>query len=141
MKSCTQGSSVAIRDGLRDDADIGDARLAKRVDDTGEGAEGNGLIATKEDGVVGMLLLGFDLGGKIVNVNGAVAKIESLIFVDGDDEMILIDFFDGVRFGDVDFDAGLKDGRGDHEDDQKDEDHVDKRDHVDFGEGGLRGFG
>jgi hypothetical protein len=86
-------------------------------------------------------LLGFDLGGKIVNVNGAVAKIEGLLFVDGDDEMILIDFFDGVRFGDVDFDAGLQDGRGDHEDDQKDQDHVDERDHVDFGEGGLGGFG
>jgi hypothetical protein len=141
MKSCAHDSSVAIRDGLRDDADIGDAGLAERVDDTGESAEGNSLIATKKDGVVGMLLLGFDLGGKIVNVNGAVAKIESLIFVDGDDEMILIDFFDGVRFGDVDFDAGLQDGRGDHEDDQKDQDHVDERDHVDFGEGGLGGFG
>jgi hypothetical protein len=141
MKSCAHDSSVAIRDGLRDDADIGDAGLAERVDDTGESAEGNSLIATKKDGVVGMLLLGFDLGGKIVNVNGAVAKIEGLIFVDGDDEMILIDFFDGVSFGDVDFDAGLQDGRGDHEDDQKDEDHVDERDHVDFGEGGLGGFG
>ena len=141
MKSCAHGSSVAIRDGLGDDADIGDAGLAERVDDAGEGAKGNRLIATKKDGVVGTLLLSFDLGRKIVNVNGTVAKIEGLLFVDGDDEMILIDFFDGVGFGDVDLDAGLQDGRGDHEDDEKDEDHVDERDHVDFGEGGLGGFG
>jgi hypothetical protein len=126
---------------LGDDADIGDAGLTERVDDTGEGAEGNRLIATKENGVVGMLLLGFDPGRKIVNVNGAVAKIKGLIFVDGDDEMILIDFFDGVGFGDVDFDAGLQDRGSDHENDEKDEDHVDERDHVDFGERGLRGFG
>ena len=46
-----------------------------------------------------------------------------------------------MSFGDVDLDAGLQNGGGDHEDDQEDEDDVDERNHVDVGEGGLRGFG
>jgi hypothetical protein len=76
-----------------------------------------------------------------VNVDGIVAEIDALVFVDGDDEALLGDFLDGVRFRDVDFDAGLKDGSGDHEDDEKDQDDIDEWDHVDVGEVGLRGFG
>ena len=61
--------------------------------------------------------------------------------VNGDDEALLREVVYCLGFGDVDFDAGLEDGGGDHEDDEEDEDDVDKGDHVDFGERGLRLFG
>src|SRR6266478_6028070 len=57
------------------------------------------------------------------------------------DQALLGDFLDGVRFGDVQLDAGLQDGRGDHEDDEENQYDVDERHHVDLGERGLRGFG
>ena len=78
-----------------------------------------------------MLGLFADFVGELMDVDGIVAEIDELVFVDGDDEVLLSDFLDGVSFGDVDFDAGLQDRSGDHEDDQEDEDHVDERDHVD----------
>jgi hypothetical protein len=131
----------AIGDGLRDDADVGDSRLAKRIDHAGESAKGNGFIAAQEDGVPRMLELLADFACKIVDVDGIVAEINFLGFVDRDDQTLLGDFFYGVGFGDVDFNSGLQDGSGDHEDDQKDKDHINERNHVDFREGGLRGFG
>ncbi len=137
----TLTSFGALGNGLRDNADVGNAGLTKRVDDAGESAEGNGLVAAEKDGVVGMLELLFNFVGEIVDVDSVVAEIDALIFVEGDDEALLGDFFDGVRFGDVDFDTGLKNGSGDHEDDEEDEDDVDERHHVDVGEGGLSGFG
>ena len=81
-----------------------------------------------------MLELFADFVGEIVDVDRVVAEIDALGFVDGDDEALFGDFFDGVGFGDVDFDAGLQDGSGDHEDDQEDEDDIDERHHVDVGE-------
>ena len=134
----TLTSFSALGDGLRDDADVGDAGLAKRVDDAGKSAEGNGFVATEKDGVVGMLELLFNFVGEVVDVDGVVAEIDALVLVEGDDEALLGDFFDGVGFGDVDFDAGLKDGGGDHKNDEENEDDVDERHHVDVGEGGLR---
>ena len=76
-----------------------------------------------------------------MDVDGIVAEIDELVFVDGDDDALFDDFLDGVSFGDIDFDAGLKDGSGDHENYEKTEDDIDERDHVDVGEGGLSGFG
>jgi hypothetical protein len=135
------GSAIAVGDGLGDDADVGDAGLAKGIDDGAEGTEGNGFVgAEKDDVAVGIFGLFFDFGSEVVNVDRIVTEIDALIFVDGDDEFLLGDFLDGVRFGDINLDTGLQDGRGDHEDDEEDEDHVDERDHVDFGKGGLRGF-
>ena len=128
-------------DGFGDDADVGDAGLAEFVDDRGEGAKGNGLIGTKKDGVVGMLLLLLDLSRELVNVDGTITEIDVLVFVDGDDKALLDDFFDGVGLGNVDFDAGLENRRSDHEDDEEDQDDIDERNHVDVGERGLRGFG
>jgi len=133
--------AIAVGDGFRDDADVGDAGLAKFVDDSGEDAERNGLVGAEEDGVVGTLELLFDARGKLVDVHGIVAEIDELVFVDGDDNFLLDEGLDRFRFGDVDFDAGLEDGSGDHEDDEKNEDDIDERDHVDVGKGGLRGFG
>src|SRR5208283_163785 len=134
-------SFVAVGDGLRDDADVGDAGDTKGVDDAAEGAEGNGFVSAKIDDIVLTLGLFFDFVGELVNVDGLVAEVDELPFVHGDNETLLGDFLYRVRFGDVDFDAGLEDGSGDHEDDEEDEDDIDEGNHVDVGEAGLRGFG
>jgi hypothetical protein len=126
---------------LGDDGNVGDARDTEGVDDGAEGAEGNGLVSAKIDDVVLVLGLFSDFVGELVDVDGIVAEIDELLFIDGDDEFLFGDFLDGVSFGDVDFDAGLQDGCRDHEDDQEHENNVDERNHVDLGEGGLRGFG
>jgi hypothetical protein len=76
-----------------------------------------------------------------VDVNGIVAEVDALILVEGDNQTLLSDFLDGVSFGDVDFDAGLEDGSGDHENDEKNENDIDKRHHVDVRKGRLSGFG
>jgi len=133
--------AVSVGDGLGDDADIGNAGLAKRVDDGAEGAERDGFVGAKKNGVVGVLGLLFDFFGELVNVSGVVTKVDALIFVDGNDQSLLGDFLDGMGFRDVDFDAGLQDGSGDHENDEEDEDDVDEWDHVDVRKGALRGFG
>ena len=39
-----------------------------------------------------------DLGAEFVNVDGFVAEIDDLLFVDGDDEALLGDFLDGMWF-------------------------------------------
>jgi len=133
--------AVAVVDGLGDDADVGDAGLTELVDHGGKSAKGDGFVGAQEDRVTGMFELLFDFGGEVVDVNGIVAEIDALILVDGDDEADLGDFLDCMSFGDVDFDAGLEDGCGNHEDDEEDEDDVDERHHVDLGERGLSGFG
>jgi hypothetical protein len=78
---------------------------------------------------------------KLVNVDGVIAEVDALRLVYSDDKAILADIFDGVGLGDIDFDAGLQDGRGNHEDDEKHENHVHEGDHVDVREGSLRRFG
>jgi hypothetical protein len=76
-----------------------------------------------------------------VDVDGSIAQIDELILVDGDDEPLLVDFLYGSGFRDVNFDAGLQDGCSDHKNDEEHENNVNERDHVDLGEGALRGFG
>jgi len=76
-----------------------------------------------------------------MNVDGFISQVNALSFIDGNNETVLVDFLDGLGFGDVDFNAGLKDRSGDHENDEQDENNVDERDHVDLGEGTLRVFG
>lgn len=133
--------AVPVGDGLGDDADIGNAGLAESVDDGAEGTEGNGFVGAKVDHLVLALGLFPNFVSELMNVDGLVAEIDELILVHGDDKALLGDFLDGVGLGDVDFDAGLEDGRGDHEDDEEDEDDVDERHHVDVGEARLSGFG
>ena len=135
------GSALPFGDGFGDYADVGEAGYAEGIDYGGEAAEGNGFVATEEDGVLGMLELFADFVGELVNVDGIVAEVDALGLVNGDDEALLGDFLDGVRFGEIDFDAGLQDGSGDHENDEEDEDDVDEWDHVDVRKGALRGFG
>ena len=129
-----RASAVPVVDGLGDDADVGDAGLAESVDDGTEGAEGNGLVGADVDDVFLRFGLLFDFVGELVNVDGVVAEVDELVLVHRDDQALLGDFFYGMGFGDVDFDAGLEDGSRDHEDDQEDQDDVDEGDHVDFGE-------
>src|SRR5262249_37552742 len=120
----------AIGNRLRDDADVGDVGLAKSVDDGGKDAEGDRFIAAKENAVPIAFELGLGFGAKFVRVDGAVAEVDELFLVDADDNLLFGDFADGLRFRNVEFDAGLQDRRGDHEDDQQHEDDVDERDHV-----------
>ena len=134
-------SAGAVGNGLGDDADITDSGLAQSVDNAGEDAEGDFLVATEEDSVLRLFQLRFHFCAELMNVDGVVAEIDFLRFVDGDDQALLGDFLNRVRFGDVEFNAGLKDGRGDHEDDEENEHDVDERHHVDLGERGLRRFG
>ena len=135
------GLAAPVGDGLGDDGDVGDAGLAESVHDGGETAEGNGFVATEEDGILRLFELFFDAVGELVDIDLIVVEIDELVFVDGDDEALLGDFAHGVSFGYVHFDAGLKDGSGNHEDDEEDEDDVNEGNHVDVGEGGLGGFG
>jgi len=114
--------------------------LAKSVYDLCESAEGNGLIGTKKDGVLGLFELRPHLFPEAVDIYRNVGEIDELVLVDGDDEALLVDFLHGLCFWDVDFDAGLEDGGGDHENDEEDENNVDERDHVDLGESALRVF-
>ena len=133
--------SIAVGDGLGDDADVGNAGLAEFVDDRGEGTEGNGLVGAEENGVAGMLELLLDFSGEVAEVDGIVAEVDELFLVDGDDKTHLSDFLDGVCLGDVDFNARLENRGCNHENDQQHEDNVDERHHVDVGEGRLGGFG
>ncbi len=48
-----------------------------------------------------------------------------------------VSLVDGAGLRDGDVDAGLQDGRGEHEDEQQHEDDVDQRRDVDLGERGL----
>jgi len=114
--------------------------LAQSVDHLGESAKRNCFVGAKKDGVLRLLKLGCYLSTELVNVNGTVAEIDALVLVDGDDEALLIDFFYGRGLGDVDFDAGLQDRGGDHENDEQHENNVNERDHVDLGERALRVF-
>ena len=100
----------------------------------GENAEGNGFVAAEEDAFIGLLELRVDLGAEVVDVDGIVAEIDQLLFVDADDHFLFVDFLDALGLRDVELDAGLQDRRGDHEDDQQHEDDVDERDHVDLGQ-------
>jgi len=130
-----------VSERLGNDADIGDAGTAELVDHGGEDAEGNGLVGSQINGVVRMLLLLFDARGKVADVDRIIADVDELVFVNGDNNLLFDDGLDGFRLGDVDLNAGLEDGSGDHKDDEENQHHINERHHVDVGEGGLGGFG
>ena len=100
----------ALGDGFGDDADVAEAGDAKGIDDGGKNAEWNGFVAAEEDGVIRMLELLADLGGELVDIDGIVAEVDELSFIDGDDDVLLDHFLDAVGFGEIDFDAGLQNG-------------------------------
>src|SRR5260370_22882924 len=111
-------SGGAGGDGLGDDADVVDAGLAKGVDNCGEAAEGDGFVATEEDALLRVFQLRFDSGAELVNVDGLIAEIDALGFVDCDDQALLVYFLDRARLRDIDFDAGLENWGGDHNNDE-----------------------
>jgi hypothetical protein len=134
------GSMPPLGDGFGDDADVGEAGYTKGIDDRGKDAEGNGFVAAEKDRIVGMLELLADLGGELVDIDGIVAEVDELALINRDDDMLLNVFLHGMSFGEIDFNAGLQDGRGDHEDDEENQDDIDEGHHVDVGERRLSGF-
>src|SRR5882672_10739029 len=95
----------------------------------------------EEDTFLPVFQLRLDPWAELMNVDGFIAKVNALRLVHGDDQALLIDFLYSARLWDVDFDAGLEDRGGDHENNQQHENHVHERDHVDLGERSLRRFG
>src|SRR5712671_947642 len=81
----------AVGDGLGDDADIADAGLAQSVDDTGEDTEGDFFVATEEDSFLRFFQLRVNFGTELVDVDGIVANVNSLRFVDRDDQALFGD--------------------------------------------------
>jgi hypothetical protein len=134
-------SARAIGDGLGNDAYIIDAGLPKRVHYSGKAAEWNRFIAPKEDTFLPVFQLRLDPWAELMNVDGFIAEVNALGFIHGDDQALLIDFLYSARLWDVDFDAGLEDRRGNHENNEQYENYVHERDHVDLGERSLRRFG
>ena len=124
---------------LGDDADVGDAGLLDRIHDGGEGSEGDTLVGAQVDDALGGVAFAgaAEQGGKGVDVDGLVLQEDVLLLVDGDDHALFGELVDGAGLRDGHLDAGLKDGRGEHEDEQKHEDDVDQRRDVDLGERGL----
>src|SRR5581483_9344881 len=133
-------SVLAMRvDRLRDDADVGDARGLHGVHDRGPDAKGDFFVAAH----INVLVLRVanllpQLVGDLVDVDGVVAEINALLFVDGDHKPLLGDFFHRPGMRNVNLDAGLQHRSGDHENNQQDEDDVDERGDVDVGERRLR---
>ena len=137
-------SGVGIAVSLRlhragDDADVGDACLFDGVHDGSESTEGDGLVGAEIDDAFGGIggADGFEAVCEVGYVDWFVLEEDVLVLVDGDDHALFGELIDGTGFGDGDFDAGLKDGGGKHEDEEQDENDVDERGDVDLGEGGL----
>ena len=123
---------------MRNDRDVGDARLFDGIHDGGESAEWDIFVGTQIDDLVrGVGAHLMELLSKVVHVDGRVTEKDLLAVIDGDDQVLLGDFFNGASLWDGDFDAGLKHWRGDHEDHEQDEDDVDQRSDVDIRERGA----
>src|SRR6266446_9046927 len=76
----------SVGDGLGDDTNITDAGLAQSVHHAGEDAEGDFFIAAEEHSVLLLFQLRVDFGAELVNVDGLVAEINPLRFVDRNDQ-------------------------------------------------------
>src|SRR6266705_45612 len=109
----------ALGEWLSHNTYIVDPGHAQRVDDGGKDPKRDRFVATQENALLCVLQLRVNLCAELMNVDRIVAKVDVLAVVD----------------------AGLQDGRCDHEDDEQNQDHIHKRDHIDFGERRLRGLG
>src|SRR5262249_25367756 len=98
-----RSGALASAERLGDDGDVVDAGLAEGVDDGGKDSEGDYFVAAKKDGVLRLLELRADFTAQVVEVDGFVAEVNELGFVDGDDETLLGNFADGLGLWDVDF--------------------------------------
>src|SRR6202521_4793340 len=81
-------SARASGDGFGDNADVVDAGLAKCVDDRGEAAEGNRLIAAEEHAFLLILQLIADSGTELGELYGFVVYGNALRLANGDDEWL-----------------------------------------------------
>src|SRR5580658_1527418 len=123
---------------LRNDAHVADACLFDGVHHGSEGAKWNIFIGAQENRL--MLRVAnplLQLRSDLVDVDGIVAEKHSLRFVDADYEALFGDLLDGAGVGHVDFDSGLKNRRGHHENNKQHEDDVDQGRDVDVRERGL----
>jgi hypothetical protein len=124
---------------LGDDAHVADARLLYCVHHCSERPEWYVLVGADEDGL--MLRVPYlltQLCSNLINVNGIVAQINTLLLVDADNQALFRDLFYAASLWDVDLDAGLQHRRCHHEDDEQNENHVDQRGDVDVGKRRLR---
>uniref|UniRef100_E6QHZ2 Uncharacterized protein n=1 Tax=mine drainage metagenome TaxID=410659 RepID=E6QHZ2_9ZZZZ len=118
---------------LSDNADVGDACLFDGIHDGGEGSEGNAFVGAKVDDLMGRVGAGLmETLGEVVDVDGLVAKVDLLVAGHGHHQALLGDLPDGAGPGHGDLDAGLEHWRGEHEDDQQNQHHIDQRRDVDL---------
>src|ERR1700733_12245367 len=124
--------------GLRDDAHIADSRLFDGVHDGREGAKRHIFVGAQINGLM-LRIANLLLQGRsdLVDVDGIVAEKYFLRFIDTDHQPLFGYLFDGARVRNVDFDAGLKHGRGHHENNEENENDIDERRDVDVGQRGL----
>jgi len=93
----------AAGDGLRDDADVIDAREAEARPRRRQSCRRDSLIAAEETLPACSSMIA-DSGAELMNIDGLIAKINALSLIHGDDETLLVDFFHRSRFWNVDFD-------------------------------------
>src|SRR5712692_11550633 len=99
-------------DRLGDHTDVLDAGLAQLVYHGGEAAEGDALIAADENGLRGCRARALvDQIANLVDVHRLVAQVDALRAVNGHDQAVVGNLFHRLRFGQIDFDPGLQDGR------------------------------
>jgi hypothetical protein len=121
--------------GLGHDADVGNACLLDRIHDAGKGSKGHPLIGAQIDDLVSRIFAGLlQFVRQIVHIDGLSPRYTCLVFGNGHHHALLGDLFDGARLGNGYFNARLQHRRGQHEDHQQHQHHVDQRRDVDFGQ-------
>src|SRR6266852_1002651 len=123
---------------LRNYAHVADARLFDGVHHDGERAKRHIFIGAQIDRLVLRISnLLSQARSNLVDVNGIVAEKNFLRFVDADYDALFGDLFDGASVGDVDFNSGLQNRRGHHENNEQHEDDIHQGRDVDVGKRGL----
>src|SRR5215467_5871001 len=102
-----------LRQRLGNNTDVVDSRNAQRVDDGCKNSKGNGLVASQEHRLLSAPELRVNFRAELVNIHRVVPEVDVLPLVDADDQAVLTDILHRFGFGDVDFNAGLQNGRGD----------------------------
>src|SRR5947209_8841035 len=140
-RSCSvQMSAVAAiaAQWLRNNTYLGDPCLLARIHHDGERPEGNVLIGAQvNDLVLWITNTAAQSVGDFIHVHRIVAEKHALLLIDGDDQALLRDLLHSLRLGHAHVDAGLQDGRGDHEDDEQHQHYVDEGCDVDVGHGTI----
>src|SRR5579863_6998406 len=137
QRSCSKKISALLSmagQWLGHDTDIRNARLFYCVYHCGEGSEGNVFVGADKNWLMLRISnLGAQLARDFIDVDGIVAHENALLLINTEDHTFLGDFFHGAGLRDVNLDPRLQDRRGDHEDDQQHQDHIDQGSDVDLG--------